>query len=1773
MQTLTTSWIHFINPEINPKLKEISRILQHSIEQEPTHPPEEEDEDELTERNNQQKGSKEKDTKINQDESEKKEDEKEQTISPPSLLIPPPTIPMLPFPRKLFKSLRRALIIADNVTCRALKQSLRIGPDTYMQKMQHAFNSHELTQAAVRLMKQKANRINRFGGNQNELNFGENVGLIGNDINGDKLNQQKNGITQQISSKDNDSTFEDSPKFIDKIQIDKESEFDSDDQCLPKEIDSSSPQLNKEANQDLIVQFTQQLLELNNSLLNSNTQKNQENTLKPDSAEQKSQIMSVIQTEENDDRFQLDLATQILEGSAAYGDNTNMRMMMGVTDDIEGDEDMNDIQDDNNRGLNMRGFEDEDDDDYNQKMQYAINDSLNESVRINEQQMDKKIGEDQILTQNVNESLIKNEQKQSLSNNEIISDQDESSSSDSESSSSNTFSDGRNEQNLNKNLDLNQSKANNFQSSSSSSDNIHKHNINEYPFCTVFSAPRNPQLPSIFFEDRYYAAAQSAQQQQIPLVVCLSTPSSSIPDTLVRFRPHTVILAEPDAPTVRQLEVYYSTYRYRENYNNDEQQGNKDNNKDKDSDIFFVVYWESIEQQMYVDRVRRENECFKKLQEKQQTLVVRKTITAQQAADIQQQRLNQNQENESQKLSQQKLSLSARALQRMNANQIPRTINEGKIIRRIVVDIREFRSPLPLLLHRAGFEVLPKQIEVGDYVLSPRIAVERKSPSDLSQSLASGHLAAQATALTASYPIPILLIEFGAHTEDGVHGDLLPRQTTSAGSTIILGGVKANTFRQQGVNIHGPLSTSVMNGNQKDDNTRNNTHSSYVSFIPSDHSAPPVQLSLQQMQQAVQVQAHIQTAHNTMNRLLLLSLHFPALRIVWSQSPSESVKLFGQLKIGESEPDGALSFHSDTPDALSRTPARILGKMPGVSSIAVERIGRVASNLSMLAKLSREDLEQAMGGKNASTEAATLHAFLHMRIAVPNKQNRRQGEQCLEQAAVELAIEKSTSETIVKRSEKEIDPELQKVLSTKKPLFFDRPSVRQPFTNINLNRTSPQQTSIQANIITPASNEQSSHLLTPPQSVVPNILSPSSSSKQTPQLTNPFFKSVQDTSNQSSKKNKPKTPHTVKKKKKKSVNTVQSSINSRDFLLGISREFIMSKGSTAKKKLALVESLPQGIYAEYYKDPSRYKIIIQNWGKDYVEDKRDAILQILNLLIQASGCNYVLNELLNDCTEEVSQEMLNFFNRSGIYPIIDKQLFKGDFAKFFPLLWSELLDESVRTGAIYENDITPFMNWLCALSGSACRPFRHTLSIVGLEIATQLMNIVKKMSIEIKDLEDEIDKKRKLLSKQQNDGEDQQGNEEDEDIEDEDDEDDENKTKRKQKPTPKQKQKQQDLNKMKANEQMNKSSPNPLLLSQINELLQEYKNMGQKRLFLLKIFTDSFFHSIFFYRFRDSMPVMRKYCIETLHRWIFILPEQFLSNNYTKYIGWHLYDKDSQVREAAMDVLLSVLNNSQFFPPMNQFLTKFLPRINDAIDDIEEAVAATAILVLEAILKQQNLPGSVIANVYSHVDDEFYTVRRATGQFISTHLIIEGEKDVIKRKEQQQTQLEKDDDQESNKSNQKNKKEQQSKKKKGRMNKDEDEENEDEENEGKDENSNQQENKQLRQSQLQASPSEMSNAIIIRILALAMAQKESIREDTLASVISALVDTDVQKYITNWGAYFTLLSKRKDNETSPANVIERDIQLKKKEQSTKRGRKGKKDMDKDDEDEIGEDKD
>lgn len=76
------------------------------------------------------------------------------------------------------------------------------------------------------------------------------------------------------------------------------------------------------------------------------------------------------------------------------------------------------------------------------------------------------------------------------------------------------------------------------------------------------------------------------------------------------------------------------------------------------------------------------------------------------------------------------------------------------------MDMREFRSSLPNVLHMKGMRIIPVTLEVGDYVLSPLICVERKSIMDLFQSFGSGRLYHQVEMMSRYYQIPVLLIEF-----------------------------------------------------------------------------------------------------------------------------------------------------------------------------------------------------------------------------------------------------------------------------------------------------------------------------------------------------------------------------------------------------------------------------------------------------------------------------------------------------------------------------------------------------------------------------------------------------------------------------------------------------------------------------------------------------------------------------------------------------------------------------------------------------------------------------------------------------------------------------------------------------------------------------------------------------------------------------------------------------------------------------------------------------
>jgi Fanconi anemia group M protein len=78
---------------------------------------------------------------------------------------------------------------------------------------------------------------------------------------------------------------------------------------------------------------------------------------------------------------------------------------------------------------------------------------------------------------------------------------------------------------------------------------------------------------------------------------------------------------------------------------------------------------------------------------------------------------------------------------------------------KIVVDQREYRSNVVKNLAVKGVFVEPQQLDVGDYVLSSRIGVERKSVDDFLDSLIDGKLFKQVSRLRDAYSRPILLLE------------------------------------------------------------------------------------------------------------------------------------------------------------------------------------------------------------------------------------------------------------------------------------------------------------------------------------------------------------------------------------------------------------------------------------------------------------------------------------------------------------------------------------------------------------------------------------------------------------------------------------------------------------------------------------------------------------------------------------------------------------------------------------------------------------------------------------------------------------------------------------------------------------------------------------------------------------------------------------------------------------------------------------------------------
>lgn len=188
---------------------------------------------------------------------------------------------------------------------------------------------------------------------------------------------------------------------------------------------------------------------------------------------------------------------------------------------------------------------------------------------------------------------------------------------------------------------------------------------------------------------------------------------------LHELMPSYIIMYEPNLAFIRRLEIFSAIHR------------------ESTIKTYLMYYGESVEEQKYLNDIKKEKEAFTKIIREKGSL----------ATHFQAEHENG------------KFAIAKKDV-------VNTRIAGGSKFRtemdemRVVVDIREFRSSLPNLLHRVGIKVLPCMITVGDYIVSPRRCVERKSVPDLISSFKSGRLYTQCEQMLRHYEIATLLIEF-----------------------------------------------------------------------------------------------------------------------------------------------------------------------------------------------------------------------------------------------------------------------------------------------------------------------------------------------------------------------------------------------------------------------------------------------------------------------------------------------------------------------------------------------------------------------------------------------------------------------------------------------------------------------------------------------------------------------------------------------------------------------------------------------------------------------------------------------------------------------------------------------------------------------------------------------------------------------------------------------------------------------------------------------------
>lgn len=335
--------------------------------------------------------------------------------------------------------------------------------------------------------------------------------------------------------------------------------------------------------------------------------------------------------------------------------------------------------------------------------------------------------------------------------------------------------------------------------------------------------------------------------------------------------------------------------------------------------------------------------------------------------------------------------------------------------------------------------------------------------------------------------------------------------------------------------------------------------------------------------------------------------------------------------------------------------------------------------------------------------------------------------------------------------------------------------------------------------------------------------------------------------------------------------------------------------------------------------------IAQRWTLKYEEDNSEAMKEMVNFILKCCGCdrsvtNYDIED--QDSAAATLSQIQEAFQRqkNADYPLTSK---KPEFRRFRHTLSSFLhsLISTISARDLLYSDPSLIENiqiWITTMSSSTLRQFRHTSTVVALDLVSSLSTIAAEA------------RKANSTTNRQHEAESKKG---------------------------------------KRNE------------GRITALAEKLKDGEERRDTTENIIKD-IFDTVFVHRYRDIDPRIRSDCVRELGSWILTLPDVFFDGSYLRYLGWVLSDTTPATRLEVVKALTKLFKKKDSVSGLRHFTERFRPRLVEmATRDCDSGVRAATVELLDVVREVGYLEPKDVDTVGRLLFDSEPKVRRAVVGF------------------------------------------------------------------------------------------------------------------------------------------------------------------------------------------------